>query len=270
MPELVPIRHGRMAASPFAFYRGAANVLASDLAASRAPRCTCSSAATRTWSNFGGFASPERNLVFDVNDFDETLPGPFDWDVKRLGGEHGDRRPRPRASAASGAARSCATPVRSYREAMRDLRRHAEPRPLVLPPRRGRPLRRWGQDVGKTGPPKAFQKTVEQGRVEGPAEGRVQADRAGRRRAALPQRPTAARPRRGALRRRRPRQIEDADPGRSCAPTGTRSSPTGATCSRATGSCSWPGRSSAWAASAPAAGWCCWSASTTTTRCSSR
>ena len=83
-PALVPLRYERMAASPFAFLRGAAAVMASDL--SRVPTSgisvqLCGDAHV---SNFGMFASAERDLVFDVNDFDETLPGPFDWDVKRL------------------------------------------------------------------------------------------------------------------------------------------------------------------------------------------
>jgi uncharacterized protein (DUF2252 family) len=82
--ELVPIRYGRMVSSPFAFYRGAAAIMASDLAAT--PRSgikvqTCGDAHV---SNFGLFGSPERELVFDINDFDETLPGPWEWDVKRL------------------------------------------------------------------------------------------------------------------------------------------------------------------------------------------
>jgi uncharacterized protein (DUF2252 family) len=84
VPELVPIRYGRMLVSPFTFYRGAALIMASDLA--RTPRSglqvqCCGDAHL---SNFGVFASPERRLVFDLNDFDETLPGPWEWDVKRL------------------------------------------------------------------------------------------------------------------------------------------------------------------------------------------
>src|SRR6516164_7816319 len=84
VPELVPIRYGRMLVSPFTFYRGAAKIMASDLA--RTPRSgfivqCCGDAHL---SNFGVFASPERRLVFDINDFDETLPGPWEWDVKRL------------------------------------------------------------------------------------------------------------------------------------------------------------------------------------------
>jgi uncharacterized protein (DUF2252 family) len=84
VPELVPIRYGRMSVSPFAFFRGAATVMAHDLGAgARTPLQTqlCGDAHLM---NFGGFASPERDLVFDLNDFDETLPGPFEWDVKRL------------------------------------------------------------------------------------------------------------------------------------------------------------------------------------------
>jgi len=84
VPELLPIRHGRMAASPFAFFRGAAAVMAADLA--QVPRTPlevqlCGDAHL---VNFGGFASPERDLVFDVNDFDETNRGPFEWDLERL------------------------------------------------------------------------------------------------------------------------------------------------------------------------------------------
>jgi uncharacterized protein (DUF2252 family) len=84
VPELVPIRYGRMAASPFAFFRGAAAVMAADLAHDEATSLTVQLCGDAHLSNFGGFASPERDLVFDVNDFDETIPGPFEWDLKRL------------------------------------------------------------------------------------------------------------------------------------------------------------------------------------------
>ena len=84
VPELVPIRHGRMAASPFAFFRGAAAVMAADLADAPRTGLDVQLCGDAHLVNFGGFASPERDLVFDVNDFDETLPGPFEWDVKRL------------------------------------------------------------------------------------------------------------------------------------------------------------------------------------------
>jgi uncharacterized protein (DUF2252 family) len=84
VPELVPIRYGRMLLSPFAFYRGAALVMASDLAGTENSGLRAQLCGDAHMSNFGVFASPERRLVFDTNDFDETLPGPFEWDVKRL------------------------------------------------------------------------------------------------------------------------------------------------------------------------------------------
>jgi uncharacterized protein (DUF2252 family) len=82
--ELVPIRYGRMLMSPFAFYRGAAMIMARDLAATPRSGLTVQCCGDAHLSNFGVFASPERRLVFDLNDFDETLPGPWEWDVKRL------------------------------------------------------------------------------------------------------------------------------------------------------------------------------------------
>jgi uncharacterized protein (DUF2252 family) len=84
IPELVPIRHGRMAISPFTYYRGAALPMAADLATMPASGIVTQLCGDAHLSNFGLFASPERDLVFDINDFDETLHGPFEWDVKRL------------------------------------------------------------------------------------------------------------------------------------------------------------------------------------------
>jgi uncharacterized protein (DUF2252 family) len=84
VPELVPIRYGRMAVSPFTFFRGAALPMASDLAGTPRTGLVVQACGDAHLANFGLFASPERNLVFDINDFDETLPGPWEWDVKRL------------------------------------------------------------------------------------------------------------------------------------------------------------------------------------------
>jgi uncharacterized protein (DUF2252 family) len=84
IPELVAVRYGRMLVSPFTFYRGAALPMAADLAATPAAGFRVQLCGDAHLSNFGVFGSPERRLVFDVNDFDETLPGPFEWDVKRL------------------------------------------------------------------------------------------------------------------------------------------------------------------------------------------
>jgi len=120
VPELVPIRHGRMSASPFAFFRGAAAIMASDLAGTPASGIRVQCCGDAHLSNFGGFASPERELIFDLNDFDETLPGPWEWDLKRLvasvavaARERGLPR-RERRAIARGT-------VRGYREAIRAL-----------------------------------------------------------------------------------------------------------------------------------------------------
>ena len=84
VPELVPIRYGRMLVSPFTFFRGAAYPMAADLAGAARTGLDVQLCGDAHLSNFGGFAGPDRRLVFSINDFDETLPGPFEWDVKRL------------------------------------------------------------------------------------------------------------------------------------------------------------------------------------------
>src|SRR5215468_3276571 len=82
--DLVPVRHGRMMVSPFTFYRGGAKIMAADLAATPNAGLETQLCGDAHLSNFGVFASPERNLLFDLNDFDETLPGPFEYDVTRM------------------------------------------------------------------------------------------------------------------------------------------------------------------------------------------
>ena len=120
IPELVPVRHGRMLESPFAFFRGAALHMASDLSRTPTTGMRAQLCGDAHLANFGLFGTPERSLIFDVNDFDETLPGPWEWDVKRLaasleiagrsnGFSESDRR-----SIVLGA-------VRSYQEAMNDF-----------------------------------------------------------------------------------------------------------------------------------------------------
>jgi uncharacterized protein (DUF2252 family) len=84
VPELVPIRYGRMLVSPFTFYRGAAYLMASDLSTMPRTSLRVQLCGDAHLSNFGGFAAPDRRIVFSINDFDETHPGPFEWDVKRL------------------------------------------------------------------------------------------------------------------------------------------------------------------------------------------
>ncbi|HYI36891.1 MAG TPA: DUF2252 domain-containing protein [Thermoleophilaceae bacterium] len=117
VPELVPIRHGRMIVSPFTFYRGSAAIMASDLSSTPATGLRVQCCGDAHLSNFGVFAAPDRQLVFDLNDFDETLPAPFEWDVKRLVASlvvaargNGHRRKEQRAAVRAAAA--------AYRTAM--------------------------------------------------------------------------------------------------------------------------------------------------------
>ena len=84
LPELVPIRYGRMLRSPFTFLRGSAGLMAYDLATTPSTRIKVQCCGDCHLMNFGMFATPERNLIFDINDFDETLPAPWEWDLKRL------------------------------------------------------------------------------------------------------------------------------------------------------------------------------------------
>ena len=84
LPDLVPIRYGRMLASPFSYYRGAALPMAHDLSGTPVTGLAVQACGDAHLANFGMFASAERRLIFDINDFDETLPGPWEWDVKRL------------------------------------------------------------------------------------------------------------------------------------------------------------------------------------------
>jgi uncharacterized protein (DUF2252 family) len=120
VPELVPIRYGRMLVSPFTFYRGAAALMAADLAGSPRTGLRVQLCGDAHLSNFGAFAAPDRRLTFSVNDFDESLPGPFEWDVKRLaasfavaGRDRGfNTKERETVNVAVG---------RSYRKAMREF-----------------------------------------------------------------------------------------------------------------------------------------------------
>ncbi len=116
-PELVPIRHGRMSASPFAFYRGGAAIMASDLAGTPVAGMSAQLCGDAHLLNFGMFETPERSLVFGLNDFDETLRGPFEWDVKRLAAsvEVAGRDLRLGPSDREGAVQAT---VRAYRAAM--------------------------------------------------------------------------------------------------------------------------------------------------------
>src|SRR6266487_2210456 len=116
-PDLVPVRHGRMMVSPFTFYRGAAKIMAADLKDTAVACLEAQLCGAAHLSNFGLFASPKRRLLFDLNDFDETLPGPFEYDVKRMAASFTIAA---RNNGFSGADTRAATlaSVRAYREAM--------------------------------------------------------------------------------------------------------------------------------------------------------
>jgi uncharacterized protein (DUF2252 family) len=120
VPELVPIRYGRMLASPFTFFRGAAAIMAMDLAKTSQSGLYVQACGDAHLSNFGVFAAPDRRLVLDVNDFDETLPGPWEWDLKRLAasfaiaGRDRDFTPKETRTAVL-------TTAGAYREAMREF-----------------------------------------------------------------------------------------------------------------------------------------------------
>src|SRR4051812_41116532 len=118
--DLVPVRHGRMMVSPFTFYRGAAKIMAADLARTPTAGLDTQLCGDAHLSNFGGYASPERTLMFDVNDFDETLPGPFEYDVKRLAASFTIAARNNGHSKADAAAAATAV-ARAYREAMTDF-----------------------------------------------------------------------------------------------------------------------------------------------------
>jgi uncharacterized protein (DUF2252 family) len=120
VPELVPIRYGRMLVSPFTFYRGAAAIMAADLAGTPASGLGVQCCGDAHLSNFGVFASPERRLVFDINDFDETLPGPWEWDVKRLAASMLIAA-RDNSYAAKDQDRIVLDTVAAYRDAMREF-----------------------------------------------------------------------------------------------------------------------------------------------------
>src|SRR6185437_10156921 len=116
--DLVPIRYGRMLISPFTFYRGAALIMSADLAATPVSGITVQLCGDAHLSNFGLFGTPERQMLFDINDFDETLPGPWEWDLKRmavsfevLGRDRGFTRDERRAVVMAGAT--------EYRDRMR-------------------------------------------------------------------------------------------------------------------------------------------------------
>jgi uncharacterized protein (DUF2252 family) len=118
--DLVPVRHGRMMVSPFTFYRGAAKIMAADLKDTPVAGLNAQLCGDAHLSNFGAFASPERRLLFDLNDFDETLPGPFEWDVKRMAASF-TIAARNNGFAKADVRAATLAAVRAYREAMAEF-----------------------------------------------------------------------------------------------------------------------------------------------------
>ena len=179
VPELVPIRHGRMAESAFAFFRGGAAIMAMDLATTATTGLIVQACGDAHVSNFGKFATPERNLVFDINDFDETLPGPWEWDVKRLCASL-HIVPEERGFSPRAPSRWCTTAARAYRERHGELRDHAHARALVRPDR--------DRDVFSTSrlaTRPRLRRDVETGAAQGPRAGRRSAHPTRRRPSAL-------------------------------------------------------------------------------------
>ena len=221
VPELVPIRYGRMLVSAFTFFRGAAYIMAADLA--EAPRTglevqLCGDAHL---SNFGGFAAPDRRLVFSLNDFDETLPGPFEWDVKRLvasfavaGRDRGFSAKQRRADQPRGRAR--------LPRGDAGLRRDAERSISGTPVWKSTRSRAAGRRQATSKRVQAVRAQRRQGANEGQPAGLRQAHRDRRRRAAHHQRPADRRPDRGAHGSGEPDQIERRDARSAFAPTGAR------------------------------------------------
>ena len=227
MKELVPIRYGRMLQSPFAFYRGSAGVMASDLSRTPNTGLNVQACGDCHLMNFGGFATPERNIIFDINDFDETSPAPWEWDVKRLAASIVLAARSIGLSDSKG--RDCAVAAaRSYREHMREFSRMD-------------PLRVWYTTISR--------RRYHRNGAQGLAEGRQEADRksgggqwfgtgfsqarGGRRRTDPHHRPTAIDLSSG----RDPGPRGQGDPRhRFFAPTGKRCPTTGACCSIGIGS----------------------------------
>ena len=220
MPELVPIRYGRMLVSPFTFFRGAAYPMAADLAGAPRTGLDVQLCGDAHLSNFGGFAAPDRRLVFSINDFDETLPGPFEWDVKRLvasfavaGRDRGfDAKQRRSINQAV---------TRSYREAITSFAGMCN---LDLWYSRidVEEIAALAAQQGSREAAQAVRAQRGQGAVEGQPEGVREAHRDRRRRAQDRERPAAHRPDRGRRLRRRARPSSRTSCEGASAPTGGR------------------------------------------------
>ncbi len=189
--ELVPVRHERMAASPFAFYRGAAVIMAADLASAPRTELRVQVCGDAHLANFGAYASPERTLVFDINDFDETLPGPFEWDLKRLAASFEIASRGNGFDAADGDAVVTAL-VKSYCSTMAEMAAMGNLDIWYSRLTVDDLARRWGLETSKH-IRKQFQRKVQKVQSQDRPPGPGQAHHARRRRAALRESTAAAR-----------------------------------------------------------------------------
>ena len=253
VPELVPVRHGRMLVSPFTFYRGAALPMAADLATTPVSGLRVQLCGDAHLSNFGVFASPERRLVFDVNDFDETLPGPFEWDVKRLAasfavaGRDSGFPAKARRKIALAAAEGYRTAMRGFaQEPFLDVwYAHLDIEPALAEFRSQVDAKRF----------KAAEKLLAKAHTRDSTQalGKLTPSWTGGGGSSAPRR-RSSRSKKSSPTCRPPSCMT------SCAPfwpnTGAPCSPTGATCSGNSRWSRWPARSSGSAVSAPAPGYC--------------
>ena len=279
-PDLVPVRHGRMMASPFTFYRGAAKIMAADLEDTPRAGLTVQLCGDAHLSNFGLYASPERALVFDLNDFDETLPGPFEYDVKRMsasftiaGRNNGFTKAETKAATLAS--------VRAYREAMAGFARMGT-MDIWYARLSEQELLGAIRDLARVagGPGKKAAKQGEKNalKIVSKARGRHSLQALSKLAEVVDGRyrivsqppiviPLRELPATAGMSRRR---AQPHDPGRSSAPTARRSRATGASCSSASRSSTSPARSSGWEASGPERSSSCSRGATSRTRSSSR
>ena len=266
-PDLVPIRHGRMMVTPFTFYRGAAAIMAADLAHTPSSGFRVQCCGDAHLLNFGGFASPERSMLFDVNDFDETLPGPWEWDVKRLAasievaGRDGQMKPADRRNAVEAMARQ-------YRQAMREFAALTEFGVWYSRLDGDSIVALVRAEVGTKEAPN-LEANLAKARSKDSMKAFTKLTRLLDGQPIISPDPPLIVPLRDLI---SPLRCPSSKMScTSCSgPTGAPSSLTGAACSNSTGSSTWPGKWWGWAASAPAAGSCCSWAGAMRTRYSSR
>ena len=190
LQELVPIRYGRMLVSPFTFYRGAAAVMAADLARTPVSGITVQACGDAHISNFGGFAASDRRLIFGPNDFDETLPGPWEWDVKRMAAsvEIAGRDVELAPDRCRRLVMECA---QEYRQAMRGFAAMSHLDVWYERINASELVNRFGGRLGEVGPDSVCQAVCQGTQQDKPASGN-KAHRDLRRQAAVPQRSPAA------------------------------------------------------------------------------